>query len=435
MSIFKKAERKRVYAKIGVMGIAGAGKTYSAIKLARGLVGPTGRIAFIDTENRSASLYGDIVEGGFDVVEIDRNPNSHSFDTKEIERIIKAAVSEKYDALIFDSFSHFWEGILSYKDQLDQRNPNKFSNWGPASQEFNRVVGAVLQAPIHVICCMRQKMEYIQDGKTIKKAGLAPVMRDGIEYEFSIMFEINRDSHSAQDVKRRTNIFEGWCDMISEETGERIKNWIEEVPGEYETPQKTALQQSETQQTQSQDRQKAIDEIIENIKTLDAIEPLEDYGNRIGIILDKAGIVNGRRKTVRDIYLLKLKELKKLKKFQNCIVQLQTASSLEMFKRVNTEVLHTSKEAGFDEDQMAELNRVAVERHEVLSEIEKPKPEGFSMFKALAECIPKAKTIEKLQEMFDDVELEVEKGAITEDEANKLKTQIEERIDAFKTTK
>ena len=66
--LFRKATREKVFLKLAVTGPSGSGKTYSALRLARGLVGPTGKIALIDTENGSASLYADRFQ--FDVLDI-----------------------------------------------------------------------------------------------------------------------------------------------------------------------------------------------------------------------------------------------------------------------------------------------------------------------------------------------------------------------------
>src|SRR5574343_526040 len=108
MSKFKKAERKQVKLKLGISGPSGSGKTFSALLVAKGLLKnkPNAKIALIDTENKSASLYAD-------------TKNMPSFDTLEIEPpytvdkyidAMEAAIKEKYDLLIIDSVSHVWSG-------------------------------------------------------------------------------------------------------------------------------------------------------------------------------------------------------------------------------------------------------------------------------------------------------------------------------------
>ena len=220
--LFKKATREKVFLKLAITGPSGSGKTYSALRLARGLVGPSGKIALIDTENRSASLYADRFD--FDSLEI-----APPFDNEKFVDGVSAAVEAKYGAIVIDSASHFWEGILDYKDKLDQRGGNSYTNWKIAGEKFGGVIKAVLQSPTHVICCMRSKMDYVQEkddrGKTqIKKVGLAPIMRDGIEYEFTTVFDVALN-HQAAVSKDRSGLFVDKIFQITEETGAQLEAW------------------------------------------------------------------------------------------------------------------------------------------------------------------------------------------------------------------
>lgn len=220
--LFRKAAREKVFLKLAVTGPSGSGKTYSALRLARGLVGPTGKIALIDTENRSASLYADRFD--FDVLDI-----APPFDNEKFIEGINAAVDAGYDCIIIDSASHFWEGILDYKDKLDQRGGNSYTNWKIAGDKFSGIVKAVLQSNRHVVCCMRSKMDYVQEkddrGKTqIKKVGLAPIMRDGIEYEFTSVFDV-APNHQASVSKDRSGLFVDKIFQITEETGAQLEAW------------------------------------------------------------------------------------------------------------------------------------------------------------------------------------------------------------------
>lgn len=220
--LFRKATREKVFLKLAVTGPSGSGKTYSSLRLARGLVGPTGKIALIDTENRSASLYADRFD--FDTLDI-----APPFDNEKFVEGVDAAVEAGYGAIVIDSASHFWEGILDYKDKLDQRGGNSYTNWKIAGDKFGGIVKAVLQSPAHVICCMRSKMDYVQEkddrGKTqIKKVGLAPIMRDGIEYEFTTVFDVALN-HQAAVSKDRSGLFVDKIFQITEETGAQLEAW------------------------------------------------------------------------------------------------------------------------------------------------------------------------------------------------------------------
>lgn len=234
--MFKKASRKRIKLKVAVTGPAGSGKTTSSIRLARGLAGPGGKVAVIDTENGSASLYSDRYD--FDVCEI-----TPPFDHQKFIEAIDAAVKAGYDVVIIDSASHFWEGILEFKDKLDRRGGNSFTNWNEAGRHFKGILNAVLQSPVHVICCLRSKMDYLveQDGKgkaTPKKVGLAPIMRDGVEYEFTTVFDVDLTHHAATS-KDRTGLFTDRIFQITEDTGQQLVKWLETAPEAAPAPVET----------------------------------------------------------------------------------------------------------------------------------------------------------------------------------------------------
>lgn len=220
--MFEKAQRKGQYIKLAITGPSGSGKTYSALRLAKGLT-QNGKIAFVDTENGSASLYSE--EFDFDVVEI-----SPPFSIDKLTTSVKTALTSGYDTLILDSASHWWQGVLEYKDQLDRRGGNSFTNWSEANKHYDLFIRAILFSKIHVICCLRSKMDYIlesnEKGKQVpRKVGLAPISRDGIEYEFTTVFDLDMH-HQALASKDRTGLFRDQITILSEEQGELIKDWI-----------------------------------------------------------------------------------------------------------------------------------------------------------------------------------------------------------------
>lgn len=221
MSIqFKKAERKSVKVKIAVTGPAGSGKTLSSLFLAQGLA-VNNKIALLDTENESASLYSDKV--AFDTLCM--NP---PYITEKYIAAIDAAVTNGYEVLVIDSLSHNWAGeggLLQQKEQLDQRGGNQFANWGLITKKQEELKAKILNSPIHIISTMRSKTEYAQieenGRKKIQKLGLAPIQREGMEYEFSIVFDIAQN-HEAVASKDRTGLFDGRIFKITKETGKEI---------------------------------------------------------------------------------------------------------------------------------------------------------------------------------------------------------------------
>lgn len=230
---FTKAIRQIVAPKIAIQGVSGSGKTYSALRFARGFVGKEGKIALIDTENGSASLYSELTD--FDVQNIAPKVigGAAAFWWQDFMDAISEAINAKYDILIIDSASHIWQGVLDFKTRLDQKGGNSFVNWGNAGQQFSNVLNLILQSPIPVICCMRSKTEYVleeteRNGKLVnvpKKVGMAPITRGDSEYEFSVVFEVNR-LHKAEISKSRCQLYDNdWFEQITEETGKIFKDW------------------------------------------------------------------------------------------------------------------------------------------------------------------------------------------------------------------
>jgi hypothetical protein len=203
---FKKAERHAVKLKIAVDGPSGSGKTMGALALAKGITNG-GRIALADSENVSASLYAGRFE--FDTIAIpDAKPSTY-------KALIDAAVEGGYEALVIDSLSHAWHYVLAEKEahELRDSKANGWTLWRKYGPMWDGLMQHILQAPIHIIATMRSKQAYEQvvksDGrKAVVKLGMAPQVRDGSEYEFSIVFSVNQD-HFAEATKDRSELFAG----------------------------------------------------------------------------------------------------------------------------------------------------------------------------------------------------------------------------------
>lgn len=221
---FKKATKKQAKARIGIIGPSGSGKTYTALLIASGL---GERIAVIDTEHGSASKYAD--EFDFDVLELD------TFHPQKYIDAIKEAGIAGYDVLIIDSLSHAWagtEGALELADKNAAKyGGNKFAAWRDVTPLHNKLVETIITSPCHVIATMRAKMAYIQTtdekGKTvIKKVGLEPIQRDGMEYEFDIVADMDID-HNFIITKTRCKELDGLViNKPGRELGEKIRQWL-----------------------------------------------------------------------------------------------------------------------------------------------------------------------------------------------------------------
>lgn len=227
MNVFKKASKQLAKLKIAVTGPSGSGKTYSSLLLAKGL---GGRVAVIDTENNSACLYAD----KFGEWTYDTLPIEPPFTVSKYIEAIEAAIKEKYDILVIDSMSHVWAGeggLLEQKQKLDSRpGSNSYTNWQSITKLHEQLKGRILQSDIHVIATMRSKQNYILEtndkGKQQpRKVGMAPIQRDDMEYEFSVVFDIGMD-HQFVVSKDRTSLFDGVIEVMNEKTGEKLNGWL-----------------------------------------------------------------------------------------------------------------------------------------------------------------------------------------------------------------
>jgi hypothetical protein len=217
---FTRATRQAVKLKLAVQGPSGSGKTLGALALAQALA-KGGKVAVVDTENGSAALYAD--RFAFDTIVM-----HEPYETKKYQAAVKAAIDAGYVVVVVDSLSHQWAGaggILSRKEQDDQRpGSNSYTNWARYTKEHEAFKAFLVNAPIHLVATMRSKQDYILEtndkGKAQpKKVGFAPIQREGMEYEFAVVFELQMD-HRAAVSKDRTGLFEGTLSDLCPEAGE-----------------------------------------------------------------------------------------------------------------------------------------------------------------------------------------------------------------------
>ena len=219
--MFKKAERKQARLRLALAGPSGSGKTLSALLLATGL---GGKIAVIDTEHESASLYAD--DADFDVMSL-----SAPYSPERYVDAITSAEESGYSVLIIDSYSHEWigaGGCLEINDSIAKQKykGNTWSAWNETTPRHRRLVDKILTSPLHIICTMRSKTETVQgEGKKIIKLGMKSEQRDGSDYEFTVVLDLVHDGNVAIATKDRTRIFDQ-PEVISAETGRRLIAWL-----------------------------------------------------------------------------------------------------------------------------------------------------------------------------------------------------------------
>jgi len=222
----RKAMRKRAKIRIGLAAPSGAGKTYSALLIAAGM---GEKIGVIDTENGSAELYSDLLPQGYDVITL-QAPYTPARYIEAMRAFEKAG----YDVIVIDSLSHAWAGeggSLDKQGKMADRGMNSFAAWRSITPEHNALVESILQSPAHVIATMRAKTEYVLEadskGKmSPKKVGMAPVMRDGFEYEMTVCLDLDHN-HVASASKDRTRLFDGLFFTPTIDTGKKMMAWIE----------------------------------------------------------------------------------------------------------------------------------------------------------------------------------------------------------------
>lgn len=221
----RKAQRRKAKLRLGLAAPSGAGKTFSALQLAFGL---GGKVGMIDTEHGSGDLYAD--QGDYDIIGIEA-----PYTVPKYLQAIKAFEQAGYNTIIIDSLSHAWAGdggLLDKQGKIaDSGKANGFAAWRTITPEHNSLVEAMLKSPCHVIATMRAKQEYVLEtndkGKQVpKKIGLAPVQREGMEYEFTVMLDIDIN-HVASASKDRTQLFDGLFFKISADTGTQLREWLE----------------------------------------------------------------------------------------------------------------------------------------------------------------------------------------------------------------
>ena len=237
---FRKAERKKAKLRLALSGPSGSGKTYSALLVAFGI---GGKVAMIDTERGSGELYAHL--GDYDVC-----PLEPSFTPQKYIQAIKEAESLGYNVLIIDSLTHAWAGqggMLEMHDGLSARTGNSWTAWRQVTPQHNALVDAILQSSCHVIATIRAKTEYAQtqeNGKTVvKRLGMAPVFRDGVEYEFTVFFDLAAD-HTAAASKDRTGLFDGMLFVPDKKLGQTLLQWLEsgaEAPAAAPAPAHSQL--------------------------------------------------------------------------------------------------------------------------------------------------------------------------------------------------
>jgi DNA polymerase III delta prime subunit len=193
----ERAVREKTFTLTSIAGPSGSGKTYSAILYARGLVGPNGKIGFVDTENKRSRFYADVA-GGFDVIDLDP-----PFTSARYIEAIKTFEDAGYKAIIVDSISHEWEGtggVLEQADAIEQSTKRSGLHcWAKPKAGHKKLMNELLQTRAHLIFCCRVKEKVTQvkvNGKTeIVNEGFVVVQEKMFIYEMTVSMMLAEGTH------------------------------------------------------------------------------------------------------------------------------------------------------------------------------------------------------------------------------------------------
>lgn len=237
---FTRATKTALKARVALDGPAGSGKTFTSLITARSLAGPNGRVAVIDTEHRSASLYADRFT--FDTLALD------TFHPRVLIEALAVAGSARYDVVVVDSLSHFWmgaDGMLESVDKATKRagSSSSFnSGWKEMKPEERKMVDAMLAFPGHLIATMRTKTEWVVEqnerGKSApRRVGTKAEQREGIEYEFTVVADMDLE-HNLVVTKSRCPVLADQVIHRPDETfGLTLLTWLNDGDSPTETAQ------------------------------------------------------------------------------------------------------------------------------------------------------------------------------------------------------
>lgn len=239
--MFTKAEKKKQKLRLALTGPSGSGKTYSALTMAFGIFGKDAKVCVIDTEHGSAELYSDKFP------EYYVSQFSPPYAPEAYIKRIKEAEAFGADVIIIDSISHEWNGQGGCLEMVDtvtnaSSSKNSYTSWKNVTPKHQAFIDAILASKCHIIATMRAKQEYAlveKNGKKMpEKIGLAPIQREGMDYEFTLVFDLpGGGNFMASSSKDRTGFFSGKIFPIDETLCSGILGWL----NSGQEPEKTVM--------------------------------------------------------------------------------------------------------------------------------------------------------------------------------------------------
>jgi len=285
---FKKAQRENIYVKVLLGGVAGAGKSYTALRLATGLARKTGGegVAVIDTENGRIRYYAN--EFSFSDIQLEA-----PYTPEKYIEAIQAAVDAGFKVLVIDSTSHEWEYILDVHSKM---NGNSYTNWAKLTPRDDAFQEKILQTPIHIISTVRGKTAYTMEDKNgkqaPKKVGVGFKQREAGDFQYTVVLNIDQETHIPNVEKDNTHLFEGRYDVLTEKDGENLYDWANSGDVDAVVKSATVTQQVKVAVTPS-------DEVTAKIAEISMLaKQLQDDGigrTDISNAIKEYNLVNGKK--------------------------------------------------------------------------------------------------------------------------------------------
>lgn len=235
--MFKQAIKTESKLRMAIAGPSGSGKTYTSLAVATALV-PGGKVAVIDTEHGSAAKYADLFT-------FDTATAAPPYHPDGLIKLVNFAVNAGYDVVVVDSISHYWSGaggVLDIKEEAERRmrNPNSYTAWKDVTPIHQRMVDTLVGIDAHVIVTMRSKQDYIlveKNGKQVpQKVGMAPVQRDGFEYEFDVMLDMDIENVGRVQKTRCPALTGAAFSKPGGDLAGTLREWLTGAPNEAPPP-------------------------------------------------------------------------------------------------------------------------------------------------------------------------------------------------------
>jgi hypothetical protein len=319
----KRAERKKAKLKLGMAAPSGGGKTLGSLLIAYGLMKEKypklkdselwEKIAIIDSENGSGELYANAEKAGVQIGQYLAITLTAPFTPEKYIEGIQLCYQEGVEVCIIDSTTHLWAGVggaLEKQGDIAKRTGNSYTAWRDVTPGHNKFIDIMLQTDIHIIATMRSKTDYVQEkdpttGKTtVRKVGLNPIQRDGMEYEFTAFLEIDAE-HNAFGSKDRTGIVDQQYIKITPEIGRQFMKWLESGADE-KTPTKVIAESVVPKdEPQVEDIKTIISQIDTTAKEKAAIDKEKTFDKIKEFAKDKNGNPTANYNVIKDIELAK----------------------------------------------------------------------------------------------------------------------------------